>query len=270
MSTDAIAYRLFWDCRHRKGAVHDVTLVPFHRSGYVIGWKGSEPCVVPTPALFEASVQVTRQNDYPCNDSVWPLMSPRMLDVLRQVGDFPHRLIPVRLVNRKTRRPGRKRSAGRLQPEVADDRFVGVQLTEHIDVVDWERSRFEWSQVGPAAVYDFDELVLVEPPGGLPPLFRVPSDASLLLVSAQARRALESAGIQGVAFDPLPGASKIKGRHGKYSLAVMDAADKVMRALVRDGCDLEELSDEVLRAAAVKVRESAGKILEGWEQSHLL
>jgi hypothetical protein len=26
--------------------------------------------------------------------------SPRMLDVLRQVGDFPHRLIPVRLVNR--------------------------------------------------------------------------------------------------------------------------------------------------------------------------
>ena len=91
---------------------------------------------------------------------------------------------------------------------MVDDRFVAVQLTEHIDVVDWERSEFEKSQLGPGTLYDFDKLVLVEPPGGFPPLFRVPAKKSLLLISPEARRALEAASIRGVIFKSLPGARK--------------------------------------------------------------
>jgi hypothetical protein len=212
MSADAIAYRLFWDCSHLKGKVYDATLVPFPHSGYVVGWMGTEPHDVPNPVLFEANFKVTQHSDYPSNDVRWPLMSPRMLDVLRQVGDFPHRLIPVRLVNRRARGPARYLPDGSLRPEVIDDRFAAVQLTEHIDVVDWERSTFRRSGLNPENIALFYKLVLVEPPGGLPPLFRVPSDVSLLLVSAEARRALETAGIRGVEFDPLPGASKTEDR----------------------------------------------------------
>jgi hypothetical protein len=208
MSMNTIAYDLFWDTSHLKGTVYDATLVPFPHSGYVVGWKGTKPIEIPSPVLFEANFKVTQQSDYPSNDVGWPLMSPRMLEVLRQVGDFPHRLIPVRLVNRRVRGPARYLPDGSLRPEVIDDRFAAVQLTEHIDVVDWERSVFEKTPIGPGTVYDFDRLVLMEPPGGLPPLFRLPSDASLLLVSAEARRALEAAGIRGVEFDPLPGATK--------------------------------------------------------------
>jgi hypothetical protein len=208
MSTDAIAYDLFWDTSHLGRSDDDAVLVPFPRSGYVTGWLGTKPHEVPNPVLFEANFKVTRHSDYPCNDANWPLMSPRMLEVLRQVGDFPHRLIPVRLVNRRARGPARYLPDGSLRPEVIDDRFAAVQLTEHIDIVDWERSTFRRSEVNPETVAFFHKLVLVEPPGGLPPLFRLPSDASLLLVSAEARRALEAAGIRGVEFKRLPGASK--------------------------------------------------------------
>jgi hypothetical protein len=208
MTTNAIAYDLFWDTSHLGRSDDDAVLVPFPDSGYVMGWVGAKPREVPNPVLFEANFKVTQHSDYLCNDVNWPLMSPRMLDVLRQVGDFPHRLIPVRLVNRRVRGPARYLPDGSLRPEVVDDRFVAVQITEHIDVVDWERSVFEKTPIGPGTVYSFDKLVLVEPPGGLPPLFRVPSKVSLLLVSAAARWALEAAGIRGVEFKSLPGATK--------------------------------------------------------------
>lgn len=201
---DALAYRLVHDPSHLKDKDDDATLVPFEGSIYVCGWFGTTPHRVPEPILFEANFKVTRQSDFPCNDVVWPIMSPRMIDTLRKVGDFPHRLVPVRFVDRSAQGPARSLPDGSLRPEVVDDRFAVVQLTEHIDVVDWERSTFRRSRVDPEGLIFFNKLVLVSPANGLPPLFRIPSDESKLLVSANARRALEAAGIRGVRFEKLP------------------------------------------------------------------
>jgi hypothetical protein len=200
----AMAYDLFWDTKHLGRTDEDATLVPFEGNAYICGWQGTKRHDVPEPVLFEANFKVTQQSDYPCNDVNWPLMPPRMLEVLREVGDFPHRLVPVRLVDQRARGAARYLPDGSLRPEVVDDRFAAVQLTEHIDVVDWQRSTFNPSRINPKSGY-FDELTLVEPATGLPPLFRVPSDASMLLVSAGARRALEATGIVGIKFLPLPG-----------------------------------------------------------------
>jgi hypothetical protein len=201
----ALAHRLFWDTRHLTGTDDDAFLVPFDGSDNVCGWLRTVRLQVPEPVLFEANFEVTRQSDYPCNDVNWPIMSPRMLDVLRGVGDFPHRRIPVRLVNRRVRGQARYLSDGSFRPEVVDDRFAAVQLTEHLDVVDWEKSVFETSKLGAAVLYDFGKIVIREPAGGLPPLFRIPSQMSLLLVSSDARGALEDAGIRGIKFMSLPG-----------------------------------------------------------------
>lgn len=200
-----LAYRLFWDTKHLNRTGDDATLVPFEGSDSICGWKGTERHKVPEPVLFEANFEVTKQSDYPCNDVNWPLMSPRMIEVLRGVGDFPHRLIPVRFVEQGARGDVRYLPDGSLRPGVIDDRFAAVQLTEHMDVVDWTRSTFRPSRINPKSGF-FGKLVLLEPTGGLPALFRVPSSVSLLLVSARARRALEDAGIRGVVFDDLPGA----------------------------------------------------------------
>lgn len=198
-----IAYRLFWDMKHIKGTVYDATLAPFQGDEYICGWKGTERHSVPEPVLFEANFKVTRKSDYPCNDANWPLMSTRMLETLRGVGDFPHRLVPVRLVDRRAKGTARYLPDGSLRPEVIDDRFAAVQLTEHLDVVSWKHSIFQPSRVNPKSGY-FEKLVLQEPSGGLPPLFRIPSDVSMLLVSADARRSLEAAGMVGIQFLSLP------------------------------------------------------------------
>lgn len=201
---DTLAYDLFWDTSHLNATTdEDATLVPFEGYEHVCGWIGSEPVQVPEPILFEADFKVTQYSDFPCNDVNWPLMSPRMLEVLSEVGDFSHRLIPVRLVNRRAQGPARYLSDGSLRPEAVDDRFMAVQLTEHIEVVDWASSEFRRSQINPSSVY-FDKLVLVAPPGGFPPLFRIPADVRWLLVSTEARRALETAGIRGIRFKDLP------------------------------------------------------------------
>ena len=82
-----------------------------------------------------------------------------------------------------------------------------MQIIEHIDVVDWERSVFDRHEIGPGNVfYSFDKLVLRKPDRGLPPLFRISANEGMLLVSAEARSALESAGIRGVTFKRLRGA----------------------------------------------------------------
>ena len=130
-----------------------------------------------------------------------------MIEILRGVRDFPHRLIPVRFVDRKVRGPARYRPDGSMRPEVVDDRFAAVQLTEHLDCVDWEQSVFERDAIDTGILfYSFDRLVLREPPGGFPPLFRIPENNGMLFVSADARRALEEAGIVGVAFMSIRGA----------------------------------------------------------------
>jgi hypothetical protein len=204
---NAPAYRLMHDSKHLKTNDDDAILMPFEGQDYVCGWVGTEYCQVPNPVLFEANFQVTRQSDYPCNDVNWPLMSPRMLEVLSGVGDFPHRRIPVRLVDRSTSGSRRYLPDGSLRPEVLDDRFVALQLTEHIDVVDWERSTFRPRRSNPNGVW-FSKLVVREPPGGLPPLFRIAAEP-MLLVSAAARRALEGGGIIGITFMSIPGAHQV-------------------------------------------------------------
>ncbi len=201
---NALAYILLHDPSHLKGKKDDAILVPFEGKEYVCGWQGTRRHQVPEPVQFEGDFKVTRQSDYPCNDVNWPLMSPRMLEVLRGVGDFPHRLIPARLVDRSTAGSRRYLPDGSLRPEVVCDRFAAIQLTEHIDVVDWNRSTFTRRRSNPNGAW-FDKLVLQEPTGGLPPLFRIAADASLLLISSEARRAIEDAGIHGVKFMSLPG-----------------------------------------------------------------
>jgi hypothetical protein len=202
---NALAYDLLHDSKHSEGLDEDATLIPFEGQDQVCGWVGARACEVPIPVSFEANLQVTRLSDFPCNDVDWPIMSPRMLAVLRGLGDFPHRLIPVRFVDRRAMGSSRHLLGGSRRAEVSDDRFAAVQLTEHLDVVDWERSSFTPSRIDPKIGY-FDRLVLREPAGGLPPLFRIAADASMLLVSAKARRAMEEAGIVGITFMSIPGA----------------------------------------------------------------
>ena len=79
--------------------------------------------------------------------------------------------------------------------------FAGIQLSTYLDAFDWERSEYQRDEVFPDEVYMIDKLVLKEVP--LPPLFRLAARPVVLMVSAQARAAMEKAKIRGVRFKEL-------------------------------------------------------------------
>jgi hypothetical protein len=140
----------------------------------------------------------TRVTDYPYNREGWPIMSKRMLEVLLSVREFPHQVVPIVMLDAFTP----------LEFEENHD-YVAVQLLEHQDVFDWGKSIYERNPELPNCIESssLEKLVLRNPSGGFPPLFRIGTAPlqTKLYVSAEGRTALEVAGIRGVNFVQLRG-----------------------------------------------------------------
>jgi hypothetical protein len=143
--------------------------------------------------------------DYPYIREVntWPVISRRMLDILLSVGEFPHQTIPV--VFKSVDHPGYSDAERRAKNLIRNHDYIILQLLELADVFDMEKSEYSIHR----GVADPEEsiicrvrnMVLKEPASGFPPIFRVKGNELCLYVSAEAKQALEDAGIQGLDFD---------------------------------------------------------------------
>jgi hypothetical protein len=125
-------------------------------------------------------------------------MSKRMLDTLLRVSYFPHRTYPVVMVNGQifyNEKLGKRVPIGTENHD-----YVAVQLTEHLNVIDYFNSVLELHPKGWVLASSVKKLVLKTPPEGFPALFRVEQVEQHLFVSAEARAALEVAGIRGIEF----------------------------------------------------------------------
>jgi hypothetical protein len=202
-TTSDKAFVLSRDLLHLGDDDYDASLVKFP------GWEGvasmALPDMPPFPEriAFEANFRSLQKTDFPSNDALWPLMSRRMLDVLLSVRDFPHRAVPVVMVKDTVMSKDRYDEQMVAKPGVEEHRFVAVHLLEHTDAFDWERSIYNRHRLSPKLVKNIKKLVLKEPDGGFPPLFRLSAYPAPLFVSAAARSALENAGIKGVVFGDL-------------------------------------------------------------------
>jgi hypothetical protein len=139
------------------------------------------------------------KTDFPRNSPGLPLMSKRMLEVLCSVGDFPHKAISTRIFDYDLEREIETYLTQEdLDPELCNENYVAVQLLEHSNVADLERSTFRTDiAINPPLI---EELVLKEPAQGFPPLFRVERDPIHLFVSPTAKSALEEAGIKDIRY----------------------------------------------------------------------
>ncbi len=157
---------------------------------------GYDCCVVnaqmPKEILFVAERKYLSMTDFPILEyaNFWPVMSRKMAEVLLSVGDFPHQIIPVSFVDH-------------LDVPIECD-YVILHLTERSDLLDTDNSIYTREPVmddsGRTFICDIEKLVLKEPENGLPPMFRVKWTHVHLFVSAEAKIALEAAGIQGLSF----------------------------------------------------------------------
>jgi hypothetical protein len=170
--------------------------------------ENPEPYEVPEPVDWVGFLDRLYQTDYLYNDLGWPLISKRMLYVLRSVGEFPHKVISTRIYDYGFQDQGGNNYEGQTTPPAGEfiEDYVGLQPLEHVDGIDYEQSEFRPRQ-NPNRRPQITNLVLKEPVGGFPPIFRLnrAGEDILLLVSPAAKEALEAAGIKGLRFTEYEG-----------------------------------------------------------------
>jgi hypothetical protein len=81
----------------------------------------AEPYEVPEPVDWVGFLdERLHQTDYLYNDLRWPLISKRMLYVLRSVGEFPHKVISTRIYDYGFQDQGRNNFEGCSTPPAGD------------------------------------------------------------------------------------------------------------------------------------------------------
>jgi hypothetical protein len=146
---------------------------------------------------FDATFEALAKTDYPDNSEQFSILSKRMLEILLSIRDFPHQTFPVIMVNRGTDLDGHP-----TNPDGTEENhdYVLLHLTEHIDSFDWEQSEYEMNPKVANHADRLSKLVLKEPKDGYPPIFRMSPISDDVFISAEAREALEVAGIKGLKF----------------------------------------------------------------------
>jgi hypothetical protein len=200
------AYRLRWETEHKEfnDREHDMEIWEFPGSDWTNEFYKITPYELPDPVIFNADFAQLARTDYLENDVNWPVMSRRMYYVLCSVGDLPHRVIPIAMLDDLAYPYERERcfiSDGQPNPEVTNfDDYVAVQLLEESDYFDFDRSEYEPDPEFPEWALSVKRFVLNEPPKGFPPLFRLSAYSVAFFISAEAREALKEAGIRGTAY----------------------------------------------------------------------
>jgi hypothetical protein len=169
----------------------------------IIPYPGSEP--IDFVGFLD---RLPNQTDFLRTNRMEPIISKRMLYVLRSLQEFPHKAIATRIYDFGFQNQGSDMFCEKA-PSLAgnfSESYVGLQLLERIDGIDYEHSEFipypespESDLILPPYI---SNLVLKEPINGFPPIFRLSraGENVLLFVSATAKEALEEAGIKGLSF----------------------------------------------------------------------
>jgi len=199
-SESDLAFKLSWDSSIPVDRDYFATLQEFPGHADTVSLMDTSPLELPEEILFDGIIDEMRDVDYPSNNRNWPLMSDAMVEVLLGVGEFQYRSVPVKIVDESIPEKDRYDDNGQLLSEIMIPRFKGIQLLEHTDAFDRDRSEFSTYSFAPDQVRNIKKLVLKIPEDGFPSLFRLSAAPGDMFVSAEARVALEKAGMKGIAF----------------------------------------------------------------------
>jgi hypothetical protein len=160
---------------------------------------------MPADLKFVGFNDLFTRTDYPYLPGIesWPIMSRKMLNILLSLGNFSHQIIPVIFKRISNLLSVSKERENLLLAHGHD--FIILQLLNYSDLLDRDNSDYtiehETNLIGePVEITNINKVVLKKPVGGFPPIFRIREKKVRLYVSAEAKEALEKAGVQGLDF----------------------------------------------------------------------
>jgi hypothetical protein len=145
------------------------------------GYKMDQDVHHPYSSAYATWDEVNDCEKDPPYPLAWPVFSKVMLETLLSVGNFAHLPFPISI---------------NMYGNPDNCNYIIVQLLDHLDIFDPDKSIYDPADIDGTLT----KLVLKEPLGGYPPLFRVATIPNRLFVSAAARAALEAADIKGLEF----------------------------------------------------------------------
>jgi hypothetical protein len=159
------AYKLSWEVNHFRELGldwnEDIEIVRYEGYDDYLFNKTTE-FKHPNPIIYQGCKPIVEHIDYPYPNNSWNVMSRRMYETLISVREFPHRVIPVAMVNSLTfvwrdwfeettltrdnayeidQAEWYKRSKN-LRKEVCFGEYLAVQITEHLNILDREKCVF--------------------------------------------------------------------------------------------------------------------------------
>lgn len=153
---------------------------------------------IPQPVEFKGFFPTLLETDWPESKGDIPLFRRCLIDALRAAGDFSHRVITARITDDVA---AEGCPPGYVIGQTTDD-YALLHITDHLDVLDMERSTYReyWPEAN--SVLGLREPVLVPRPEGFPPAFRLIKNPEPLLISEAGRQALLTAEIRGISLEP--------------------------------------------------------------------
>lgn len=172
---------------------------------------GEQPLSLDEPIVYQGYPPNFEHSEFPVTKPNWLVMSKRMLAALDAVAPFQRKVFRVEITDYPRQLQKWVDAVGKKRADAVLRGFCAVQVLEHLDVFDFERSRYTRDEHDPSWVRDADEIVLRVPEAGLPPLFHVKGLSLTVFISSAARQALKAAQVTGVLYYPLGGSRHARG-----------------------------------------------------------
>jgi hypothetical protein len=124
--------------------------------------------------------------DYIYNDKKWPIMSPVLLQDLKEIGDFNHQCYPIEVIDFTLAHASKTARSGRS--------FIGyqiVQTLESLDIFDWEKSQYTKHESLDSQIQSAEKVFFKKKKASLPSLFRISAYPSKLFISTAAKNIID-------------------------------------------------------------------------------
>lgn len=213
-------YRLIYDYNRAQDSERDAYHIPFENSNksstMFLNKKHIER--LPKQIYFESNLNTITKTDFPLNDLNIPIMSDRLIEVIKSIGDINLKEVPVVMLDR-TFLENKFHSSGSLKDVVKYfDNYKAIMLLDRIECFDYQNSIYEPGELNPNIPGYIKKIVLNISDINIPPIFRLKESPSKIFITEKTKELIVTKKkINGCLFEKVETDKEIKtdGKLGK-------------------------------------------------------